>query len=360
MAQIQIDGLRKTFRKSGSAVKAVDNLTLQVEDQEFLVLVGPSGCGKTTTLKILAGIEQPDEGPIRLAGQDITHSETKDRNIALCFQHFALYRQLTVYENLEFGLTLIGIPSRERRQRIVDVAEKTQVSNLLNRKPEQLSGGQKQRVALARTLVRRPAIILLDEPLSNLDAQLRNTMRTELRLLHQTYGTTSICVTHDQAEAMSIADRIAVMEAGKLRQVAPPAELYNEPQHCFVAAFIGAPASNILAGTCHHGHLTCIFGDYPCAYDPSQEGKPLTLSIKPEQLQLVAASNCPALVEMVENLGDENLIHLKTPNGHEKLIVKTRNTIRPLKGSLAHVAATASEIKVFDNQTGQRLPLQCG
>ena len=149
------------------------------------------------------------------------------------------------------------------------------------------------------------------------------------------------------------------MNTNRRKQV-NPVQLSSLIRWLLVAAFIGAPASNILAGTCHHGHLTCIFGDYPCAYDPSQEGKPLTLSIKPEQLQLVAASNCPALVEMVENLGDENLIHLKTPNGHEKLIVKTRNTIRPLKGSLAHVAATASEIKVFDNQTGQRLPLQCG
>jgi multiple sugar transport system ATP-binding protein len=242
---LRLDGVTKTFTEDdGSEVVAVDDLDLTIYDGEFVVFVGPSGCGKTTTLRMIAGLEEPSEGEISIEGHDVRGLEPRERDVAMVFQNYALYPHKTVRENLSFPLQIRKFPKAEVEQRVGDVADSLDIPELLDRRPSDLSGGQQQRVALGRAIVRDPAVFLFDEPLSNLDAKLRIEMRTELNKLHDRVGKTSVYVTHDQVEAMTLSDRVVVLNDGNLQQVAPPQELYKAPANKFVAGFIGEPPMN--------------------------------------------------------------------------------------------------------------------
>ena len=250
MAQVVLERLSKVFQgPGGESIRAVDNLCLVVEDQELLVLVGPSGCGKTTTLRLIAGLEEPTGGAISINGQVVTGLPPKERDIAMVFQNHALYPHMSVYENMAFGLKLRHYPKAEIDQRVRDAAQILELADCLDRKPAAISGGQRQRVALGRAIVRRPRVFLLDEPLSNLDAQTRLQMRTEISRLHARLGSTMIYVTHDQFEALTLGHRVAVMKDGVIQQVAAPMDFYQQPANLFVAGFVGSPPMNFLHGT---------------------------------------------------------------------------------------------------------------
>lgn len=243
MVRVRLENVSKTFK---GGVNAVKNLNLEVKDKEFVVLLGPSGCGKTTTLLLIAGVYKPTSGYIYFDDTIVNDLEPKDRNVGMVFQSYALYPHMTVYENIAFPLRLKKLPKQEIDARVREVASMLKIEDLLNRKPSQLSGGQQQRVALARAIVKQPQLFLMDEPLSNLDAKIRVEVRAELKRIQRELGITTIYVTHDQAEAMSLADRIAVMNKGELQQYATPEELYNNPANTFVASFIGSPPANLL------------------------------------------------------------------------------------------------------------------
>jgi multiple sugar transport system ATP-binding protein len=245
MARVVIENLTKVFHgPAGEIIRAVDGVTLAIEDQEFLVLVGPSGCGKTTTLRLIAGLEEATHGTISIAGQIVTDAVPKDRDVAMVFQNHALFPHLSAYENIAFGLRLRKCPSAEIERRVMEASEMLGLNGCLKRRPEELSGGQRQRVAIGRAIVRRPRLFLFDEPLSNLDAPLRAQMRDEIAALHAQLNATIIYVTHDQVEAMTLGDRVAVMQAGVIQQVGEPVELYRRPANPFVAGFIGAMPMN--------------------------------------------------------------------------------------------------------------------
>ena len=252
MAGIALEGVAKVY---DGGIRAVDGVDLTVEDGEFVVLVGPSGCGKSTLLRMIAGLEHITEGSLRIGDRDVTNAAPRDRDIAMVFQNYALYPQMKVRDNLAFGLKLRKTPKAEREQRVNEVARILGLEDLLDRKPGQLSGGQRQRVAMGRAMVREPAVYLMDEPLSNLDAKLRVSMRAELARLHERLRTTTVYVTHDQIEAMTLGERVVVLRDGLIQQVAPPKELYDRPANLFVAAFIGSPQMNLLEATVEDGHV---------------------------------------------------------------------------------------------------------
>ena len=239
--------LRNLTKRWGSVV-AVDNQSLEIADTEFLVLLGPSGCGKTTTMRMIAGLEEPTEGEVWIGDRMVNDALPKDRDVAMVFQNYGLYPHMTVFGNIAYPLKVRRTPGAEIRERVGAAAEKVQLGDLLERKPRELSGGQRQRVALARAIVRRPQVFLMDEPLSNLDAKLRVTMRAELKHLSHELQITTVYVTHDQIEAMTLADRVAIMNEGRIQQLGPPDEIYNQPRNLFVAGFIGSPAMNLLEG----------------------------------------------------------------------------------------------------------------
>src|SRR5215212_10327614 len=253
MATIELDRISKVF---GNDVVAVDDVSLRIEDGEFMVLVGPSGCGKSTILRILAGLEEVTAGELLIEGRQVTDLPPKDRDVAMVFQNYALYPHMTVAQNLAFGLKLRGTPKQERDRRVQDVAEILGLDPLMERKPAALSGGQRQRVAMGRAMVREPVAFLMDEPLSNLDAKLRVQMRAQLSLLHERLQTTTVYVTHDQVEAMTLGERVAVLRDGVLQQVDTPQNLYNHPQNLFVAAFIGSPPMNLVEADVRDGHVS--------------------------------------------------------------------------------------------------------
>lgn len=276
MAKVLMTNLTKKY----DDVIAVDNVTLEINDQEFVVLVGPSGCGKTTTLRMVAGLEEISEGEIRIKDRLVNNLPSKDRNIAMVFQSYALYPHMSVFDNMAFGLKMRKVPKKEQETLVLEASETLGIQELLNRKPRQLSGGQRQRVALGRAIVRKPDVFLFDEPLSNLDAKLRVQMRTELIKLHKRLKSTSIYVTHDQVEAMTMGDRIVVMNQGLIQQVGSPLELYNQPVNLFVAGFIGSPAMNFLpARTTQQNDHTELHIDG------------LSIELPDEKAQKVAASN---------------------------------------------------------------------
>src|SRR5205809_5039352 len=247
MARVVIENLTKLFLgPRGDSVRAVDDASLTVEDKELLVLVGPSGCGKTTTLRLIAGLEEPTSGTVAIDGTIVNHVPPKDRDIAMVFQNYALYPHMSAYENMSFGLKLRKFSKDEIRKRVDHAARILDITELLDRKPKALSGGQRQRVAMGRAIVRNPKVFLFDEPLSNLDAKLRVQMRTEIKRVHQLVKTTTVYVTHDQVEAMTLADRVVVMNGGKIEQIGTPNDLYHHPKTHFVAGFIGSPAMNFL------------------------------------------------------------------------------------------------------------------
>ena len=308
MATIEIDHVTKVF---GNDVVAVDDVTLEIGDGEFLVLVGPSGCGKSTLLRMLAGLEEVTAGTIRIDGADVTDLAPRHRDIAMVFQSYALYPHMTVRENLGYGLKVRRAPKEESRKRVAEVAELLGLGELLDRRPSQLSGGQRQRVAMGRAIVRQPRAFLMDEPLSNLDAKLRVGMRASLAQLHARLGVTTIYVTHDQTEAMTLGQRVAVLRDGAVVQVDRPQELYMHPKNVFVAAFIGAPAMNLVDGIIDAGVVR--FGQYAFPLEPSRRPEasgPVVLGVRPEAFA-DAETASPALpridvvVEVVEELGSD-------------------------------------------------------
>jgi multiple sugar transport system ATP-binding protein len=309
-------------------VTAVDDMNLDIEDGEFVTLVGPSGCGKSTTLETIAGLTKPTDGTITIAGREVTNLPPKDRGIAMVFQNIALFPHMDVYDNISFGLRLRDYPKDEIERRVEHATDIVQLESMLERMPDELSGGQRQRVAIARAIVREPEVFLMDEPLANLDAKLRVHMRTELQRLHKELDTTIIYVTHDQAEAMTMSDRIAVIDGGQLQQIAPPLVCYNEPANLFVAGFIGSPSMNFVEGEVTSTGLSTP--NFDVEFDPGQlsgvaEGDHLTLGVRPEDVYLREASEgvanptqpIPARTDVLEPMGDEIFVYLLTGEAAE-------------------------------------------
>ncbi len=325
MATVELRGICKRY-ESTEILKGID---LTIRDQELTVFVGPSGCGKTTLLRLIAGLEEITDGDLLIDGQRVNHVSPARRGLALVFQSYALYPHMTVAENMSFSLKLAGVAKEEREQKVAEAARILHLEPLLARKPKDLSGGQRQRVAIGRAIVRHPKVFLFDEPLSNLDAALRVHMRLELTRLHRQLQATMIYVTHDQVEAMTMADRIVVMQAGVIEQVGSPMELYRHPRNLFVAGFIGSPRMNFLQATVRQADpagLTFAVGDatlHAIGSDSSlQPGQPVTLGARPEHVTLVAAGGIAAQVQAVEHLGAESYLHLQLPTG-ESITVRT-------------------------------------
>lgn len=350
MADLSIRNLVKTY----GTVEVLHGINLDVRDGEFVVFVGPSGCGKSTTLRLIAGLEEVTSGAIEIAGKTVNNLEPKDRDIAMVFQNYAIYPHMSVKKNIGFGLRTSGKTKAEKDARIQEVAGILDMTDLLERKPSQLSGGQRQRVAIGRAMVRDPAVFLFDEPLSNLDAQLRTQMRLEIKKLHQRVGNTIIFVTHDQVEAMTMADRIVIMKDGHIQQVGTPSEVYHTPANTFVAQFIGAPSMNMLAATAKNGAIHLSTGaELPPENSMLTDGD-VTLGIRPDDLHL---DDGQPLVEgkvtVREPLGPETLIYVETPGG--EIIAKADGRTPPEVGATVKLGAAPQNIHVFDTKTGQAL-----
>ena len=353
MAEVSFNDVTKEF--PGGTV-AVDHLSIAAADGEFLILVGPSGCGKTTALRMVAGLEKPTSGTISIGDRDVTYLTPRERDIAMVFQNYALYPHMSVERNLAFGLKQRKTPKEEISSRVNDVAEMLSLGELLQRKPAQLSGGQRQRVAMGRALVREPKAFLLDEPLSNLDAKLRVQVRADLKQLHRRLSITTIYVTHDQVEAMTLGDRIAVMSAGRLQQLDGPQEVYDHPANLFVAAFIGSPPMNLLRGAAAGGHVTA--GDLTVDVAGVPDGE-IVVGLRPETLR-PASDGRPSIefeVEVVEPLGDEVIVHgsvtgqlASVDTGEDE-----GELLPPLPGSRAVI--TARFDPSLRPKAGERIPL---
>ncbi|AEH90239.1 ABC transporter ATP-binding protein [Mesorhizobium opportunistum] len=321
MAEVVLENICKTY---GNNFHAIDQLNLSVEDGEFLILVGPSGCGKSTALRMIAGLEDVTSGSLRIGGIDVVDMPPKDRDIAMVFQSYALYPHMTVFENIAFSMRLAGKPKAERKKRVDEIAKTLQLTSLLDSKPANLSGGQRQRVAMGRAMVREPAAFLMDEPLSNLDAKLRVQMRAEITSLQKQLGVTTIYVTHDQTEAMTMGDRVAVLKGGVLQQVDTPKRLYESPVNAFVAGFIGSPSMNLFEATLTGDKLTSgafaiRLQDAAFVRRPglrSYAGRKIVFGIRPEDLYDSSLESgrkyqtIPARVTSIEELGSEHIVHL--------------------------------------------------
>jgi multiple sugar transport system ATP-binding protein len=359
MAAVTLRSIRKVYTNGAIAV---DDASFTVADGELLVLVGPSGCGKSTLLRLIAGLEEASAGTISIGERDVTHLEPRDRDIAMVFQSYALYPHMTVEENLGFGLKLRGHGPDEIAARVKEAAETLELSQLLRRLPKQLSGGQRQRVALGRALVRRPQVFLLDEPLSNLDAKLRASTRTEIARLHRSLGTTMIYVTHDQVEAMTLGERIVVLDKGIVQQIDAPMRIYEHPANLFVAGFLGNPAMNFFRGRVREGDGAAISSEaveLPIAPLGSHAGKEIVAGIRPEDLQRVEASTTArglrltATVELVESIGNEAFIHARL--GHWRLTARSAPENLPAPGASVTLQVDPQRMHFFDALTGVRL-----
>ena len=342
----------------GSNTPAVDKLDLEIEDGEFLVLVGPSGCGKSTTLRMLAGLEDVHSGRILIGDRDVTGQEPKERDIAMVFQNYALYPHMSVAENMGFALKLAGTNKTEIRARVEEVAKMLDLEPYLDRKPKALSGGQRQRVAMGRAIVRQPQVFLMDEPLSNLDAKLRVQTRTQIAQLQRRLATTMVYVTHDQVEAMTMGDRVAVLDKGILQQCASPRELYNRPKNVFVAGFMGSPAMNLFTLPLTDGGVA--FGDVvvPVSRE-TLNGTPETevvLGIRPEHLE-IAAAGIPMDVDVVEELGSDAYVYGRTTIGGSPQQIVARGDWRnpPQKGDRVNLRVDPGKVHIFASSDGRRL-----
>jgi ABC-type sugar transport system ATPase subunit len=329
---VALEAVSKRFGE----VPALDGVDLEAQEGELLVVVGPSGCGKSTLLRCIAGLETVDAGTIRIRDRDVTNIRPAARDVSMVFQSYALFPHLTVWENIGFGLVVREEPKREVRARVEEAAALVGVTELLERRPYQLSGGERQRVALARALVRRPDAFLLDEPLSNLDAGMRVQMRTELRRLHREVGATMVHVTHDQVEAMTLGDRIAVMHKGRVRQVGTPDEVYRDPRDRFVAAFLGTPAMNFLEAEAARAFVAVPDG--------------AELGVRPEHVRLGADGGGATRADIVEVAGSEAYVHLE--NG---LVARVPADARPEEGAEVRIAIRREDVLLFDAETGERL-----
>ncbi len=337
-------------------VRAVDKLDLAVPDGEFLVLVGPSGSGKSTALRMLAGLEDVDEGAIRIGDREVTDLPPKDRDIAMVFQSYALYPHMTVADNMAFALRLRGVSKEDVSAKVKEAAKLLDLTKYLDRKPKALSGGQRQRVAMGRAIVREPSVFLMDEPLSNLDAKLRVETRANIAQLQQRLGTTTIYVTHDQVEAMTMGDRVAVLRDGVLQQCAAPRELYDRPANVFVAGFIGSPAMNLSTRPLGDGGV--LVGELPVPVAVSEKLREVTIGVRPESLRLVGDGE-PGFglrVELVEELGADAYLHGRLAEGGDRVVVRVDGRTPPRLGETVRVGLRdASEIHLFHPETGLRL-----
>jgi multiple sugar transport system ATP-binding protein len=392
VAEVVFEDIAKIYP---DGTRAVNDLDLEIKDGEFMVLVGPSGCGKTTALRMVAGLEDISEGVLKIGDRVVNHVPSRDRDIAMVFQSYALYPHLSVYENIAFGLKLKKVPKDEIERRVADAARVLGLEDFLKRKPRALSGGQRQRVAMGRAIVRQPQAFLMDEPLSNLDAKLRVQMRSEIARLQNDLGVTTIYVTHDQVEAMTMGDRVAVMRKGELQQVAPPQELYDQPVNLFVGGFIGSPAMNMIEATLERsngdlaakaGSQRVVLGAETVAARPALkafEGRKVILGIRPEDLEdaaLVQAEEGRTLsgtVELTEALGSEIMVHFSTdatpavtedvrelardvgderaveaPPGEGVLVGRFGARSRVHRGDQAQVAVDTRSLHFFDPDTG--------
>jgi multiple sugar transport system ATP-binding protein len=356
--------LERVCKRYGE-VSVIEDLDLEVLDGEFMVLVGPSGCGKSTVLRMIAGLEEISAGTIAIGGRVVNLVAPKDRDIAMVFQNYALYPHMTVRENLEFGLTMRKTPRAEIERLVAEAAEVLGMASLLGRKPRQLSGGQRQRVALGRALVRHPAAFLFDEPLSNLDAKLRVQMRAEIKKLQQRLGTTSVYVTHDQIEAMTMGSRIAVMRDGRIQQVGEPLEIYQRPRNLFVANFIGTPPMNFLKARLGREGTAAVASGFTLTLPPAirsaagEEGRQVVLGIRPENVVDAreggrgSTASLRLEVEFVEPLGDEVIVHGRV--GEEVLLCKLGPHRVPEAGSRLEVSIELEKMHVFDAGTELRM-----
>jgi multiple sugar transport system ATP-binding protein len=370
MASVRLDGVRKVYDDGQVAVAGA---TFEVADGELLVLVGPSGCGKSTTLRMIAGLEPVSAGTIAIDGRVVNDEPPKDRDIAMVFQSYALYPHMTVAENLAFGLELRKQPKSEIELRVRQAAEMLGLGEMLARRPRQLSGGQRQRVALGRALVREPKVFLLDEPLSNLDAKLRATMRTEIAKLHRSLGATMIYVTHDQVEAMTLGQRIVVFKSGEIQQIDTPMGLYERPANVFVAGFLGNPAMNILRGRLARdeavdgdalqlelGAAVLPLGRPPFDELGRQVGQEVIVGVRPEDLQVVdivaATGNArfAVVVETVETVGSEAYVHGRF--GGREIVVRTPSRSLPRVGEPVSLSFLPERLHLFDARDERRLP----
>ena len=363
MARIEFKSVTKRY---AGDVTAVDDLKLEIRDKEFVVLLGPSGCGKSTTLNMIAGLEDVTEGELWFDDQVVNALPPHKRDVAMVFQSYALYPHKSVYDNIAFGLRMRKVAAAEIDRRVRDAAAKLEISHLLTRRPSQLSGGQRQRVALGRAMVRQPAVFLMDEPLSNLDAALRISMRAEIKHLHNAMQTTFVYVTHDQAEALTLADRIVVMKDGVIQQIGNPDDVYERPRNMFVASFLGNPAINYLEGTIERGGASPVFrrGDLAITLPPklaarvaAREGQALVLGLRPEDV-------CPAgeagpgmalsgVVDSVLPVGSDRFIGLKVEG--RDVYVRVDKEARYQEGASIELGLVAERLHLFDKATGMTL-----
>jgi len=363
MAEVTLRHVDKSF----GDVRVIEDLDLEIKDHEFMVLVGPSGCGKSTALRMIAGLEEVTAGEIRIGGRVVNDVAPKDRDIAMVFQSYALYPHMSVRRNLEFGLRMRKVPHDEMDRRVEEAADILGIERLLDRKPKQLSGGQRQRVAVGRAIVRKPAVFLFDEPLSNLDAKLRVQMRAEISKLQQRLETTTVYVTHDQVEAMTMGHRIAVLSDGKLQQVGTPLEVYQRPRNLFVASFIGTPPMNFLRATLAGGGALLQGPGFqlpvPAGWRKEalgESGRALVLGIRPDNLLEVgrpargATAPLTARVEIVEPLGHEVIVHGRV--GDELIAARLDPARIPEMGEELELAVELDAVHLFDAETETRLP----
>ncbi|MCI0919265.1 sn-glycerol-3-phosphate ABC transporter ATP-binding protein UgpC [Pseudomonas stutzeri] len=366
MAALELCNVRKSY--PGSSNDTLKDIDLKIDDGEFLILVGPSGCGKSTLMNCIAGLEDITGGEIRVDGADISTASPKDRDIAMVFQSYALYPTMTVQENIAFGLKMRKVPAAKIQEEVARVAQLLQIEHLLGRKPSQLSGGQQQRVAMGRALARRPKIYLFDEPLSNLDAKLRVEMRTEIKLMHQRLKTTTVYVTHDQIEAMTLGDKVAVMKDGIVQQFGTPKDIYNNPANLFVASFIGSPPMNFIplrlskraggwSALLESGQDRC---ELPVNAAPGEslEGRDVILGIRPEQICVGAASELPSLraeVQVVEPTGPDTMVFVTL--NQTKVCCRLAPDAAPNPGATLTLQFEPGKVLLFDAQTGERLGL---
>ena len=368
MASVTFAGVTRTY--PGNPKPSVDALDLEIADGEFLVLVGPSGCGKSTTLRMLAGLEDIDGGSILIGENDVTGVAPKDRDIAMVFQNYALYPHMTVAENMGFALKIAGVDKATRRARVEEVAELLDLTDYLDRKPKALSGGQRQRVAMGRAIVREPQVFLMDEPLSNLDAKLRVQTRTQIASLQRRLGVTTVYVTHDQTEALTMGDRIAVLKDGKLQQVGTPRELYGAPKNVFVAGFIGSPAMNLLPATISGGAVS--FGGQEFALagaaagagasaagTAGTAGAAVVFGVRPEDLRIAAPgeTGITAVIDLVEELGADGYLYGHVADGDERrdIVARVDGRNHPTAGETVTLVPDMAQAHLFDAESGERL-----